>query len=106
MIPDISTVAQFSNGRWKTYLLDPHTYTRIPPTLEFPTLSNLLGLITDHPATDDSRSQIRTQFGTIITPNQIPPGRIFLNSRIFLVFNSTVCKGRDEFELLFSGLGI
>jgi hypothetical protein len=106
MIPDISAVTQICNGRWKTYLLDPHTYTRIPPTLEFPTLPNLLGLVTDHSPTDDPRSQIRTQFGTIIPAYQVSTGGIFLNSRIFLVFNSTVCKGRDEFELLFSGLGI
>jgi len=104
MIPDINIITGYFESR--TYLLDPHAYTAIPSTFKFAALPNLLGLITDHSPTNDTRSQIRTQFRTVIPTNQIPAGRILLNPRIFLVFDSTVCKGRDEFELLFSSLGI
>jgi len=104
MIPDISIIK--APCEQKTYLLDPHAYTRIPTAFKFPTLPNLLSFIADHSAADDPRSQIRTQFRAVIPTNQIPTGSILLNTRIFLILDGTVCQRRDKFELLFSGFGI
>ena len=104
MIPDISIIKALFE--LKTYLLDPHAYTCIPTALKFTPFPNLLSFIADHPAANDPRRQIRTQFRAVISTNQIPTGSVLLNTGIFLVFNSAVCQGRDEFELLFSGFGV